>query len=389
MMKAIIHWIKQSWAKLFKKTATPIDSPTITPKKKRREPVKSLWPSLIEHVEQWEEAARDDTVHWSMSSQKTGRPAREFVRELYAAVPLWGAYAASDYAEVRESDIGARKIDQRAYRPQSLCFAWYGPNGPQRKFGHDDNILTTGITLMTAVKSTELHKNTYPMHGGALYDVQMTHWERGDGHSAIFQQVIIDDDGVVHPTWFWHTAVADVKHRQHDKKHHARPKNRTWMPVGGRDMWVPILTASSFNFCSERDAHWNCVVKSDSVPPICFPVMSHDIARVFPSRQRDGDGRIVHWTRAHKRATKNGDVIVRTHIRGNTAWNIDGRHVQIMMPGKHHSLAGTIEAVSDDSVADFIKDPITGMVYGAIGDSLMRKLLSRAVVSVEKIEVAA
>ena len=79
----------------------------------------------------------------------------------------------------------------------------------------------------------------------------------------------------------------------------------------------------------------------------------------------------------------------KVHTRGNTDWDIDGRNVRITLPGKHHDFLTELKSVSDstnEETTDFV-DSATGLTYSTIKKSVYQRLINRAFIKKEEIEI--
>lgn len=351
------------------------------PQKKRAQRVKSLWPQIKKNVEMWESAMRDTRI--DRFHVRRGDNPKYILKIIKEGIPAWGAYCCSDEWETYKDWVDSTHIDCREFYPGSAHIALIGKSDV---CGPHDNMLEYGVNIITLIKTSELWDKTYSMHPGQLYEISHSHWTRNYGHVILHGQIVICDNGDVYPTY----GMVTNEKKTRSKHGFNYIPSRSWQattPNNLKDLAVWL------NFCLERNAYWNCTVRSNGIPPLAFPVKEHDIVRVFPRYQRDGYGKIVHWTRVHKRKTKRGETFVRAHIRGNTEWAIDGRTINITMPGKHHGCLTENETVlvpdNDLSKCELIKDRITGLYYTGAGKSIIHKLINRGRVTNEEIEIKA
>jgi hypothetical protein len=354
------------------------------PNKKYRQRVQTLWPSIVERVELWEECYRDTTCHKKICDWYSVTP-EELRKVILEAIPIYGAYAYTNEAMISDEAVEQAKIPFDNLKGLSMSCVHFaedmdGTNKPQGTPFRD-----YGILVFTAAPTDELPKGWFAMDEGMLYNVKVSHWARGQGHFLIDGVVVLTPDKRVCNLWRYTQTAHQIKCK--NKRGYVSIPQAKWMPMSGDAELVKEL-AFFLSLSFERNAHWACTVRSAGVPPLAFPVLDHDIARVFPKRQRDGDGKIVHWTRTHSRKTKQGLTNVKAHIRGNTSWNIDGRTVTITMPGKHHNMVTEIKNVNcSRNKLTVIRDPITGInMYGA-KDAVINKGLSNAVITKQEIEI--
>lgn len=377
-MNIILKYLKYIISRLFPKKIKPIQ--------KRRERIRTLWPTIQKDVAAWEQCFSDkrigkETVRYYHDSPE------EILKQIYNNIPVYGAYCASENMEIRKSLIDCKQVDVRACKARSFSLVIISKELDKPKDKKESLMFNHGITTISAVASSKLPEGWYAMNTGLLYEISLSHWTISEGHALFYWFVVIDNDGYVHPLHQFRTEITSFKSKK--SKGMTRIPRRGWVTMTHKDCGGTIV-ATWFNFALERNAHWNCTVRSSGVPPIAFPVTNHDIARVFPSRQRDGKGKIVHWTRTHKRKTSDGFTNVKAHIRGNTWWNVDDKQVRITLPGKHHGMpsetAGVVVDINEyDSSDSVVIDPITGCEYTGCTNTRMIKLLSRARISQEEI----
>lgn len=383
-IKKAVAWLKS----LFVGQNPEATKPATVKRKRERQP--TLWPSIRGKVTIWERCFNDARINkeFKKTTDFAG-DGDDILVELKGAIPPFGVYSCSDNAEVRRSYIEKEtaQIDTRAIVPRTLAYTSIGSiDAPDDV--NDVMVFEHGITILVAVPTLSMPDGWFAMNEGVLYEILYTNWTHKHGHDLVKLYVVVDEDGRVHPLWRY-----SVQHQTLKRK---RGRGMVdipcphWTRMGGND-WGHIVSvfAAYMNLSLEREMYWNCTVKSESVPPIAFPVLSYDIARIFPKRQRDGNGKVVHWTRPHKRKTKNGYTNVRAHIRGNTWWNVDGRRVRITMPGKHHghvtATPGATGVKSD--LGDEYIDRDTGLRYVGVGESRFLRLLNRAKVVKDEIEI--
>jgi hypothetical protein len=369
------------------------------PKKKRAKRIKTLWPSIKANVELWEECLSDTRCENASLAWYQCKP-KELLKEIYENIPYYGAYCASDEAEIcRITSIENKKIDVRGARARTMSMVHFGEMDESKhnysSGRYDPHFFKDGITVISAVPCSDIPSGWYVFNTGVLFSVKWSHWTRKEGHSLHDLYVVIGEDGSVNPLWKISSSTTKIKGTRTRGKKAKGYKNYSyintsgWVPMGGRKASKSALEsiAAWFTFNMERNAHWNCTVKSEGVPPIAFPVMSDDIARIFPKRQRDGSGKVVHWTRTHKRKTKDGYTNVKAHIRGNTWWEVDNKSVRISMPGKHHDMttenAGVIHTGSSGSQ---VIDDRTGLEYNVVPENALSRLLRMTRVTEENID---
>lgn len=362
----------------------PVKADVPKHKKKYRKRIQTLWPSIVERVELWEECYRDTTCHKKICGWYNTTP-EELRRNILESIPIYGAYAYTDEAMLDSGVETKARLPYKDLKGLSMSCVHFAKDmdGTNKPVGTP--FKDYGILVFTANPTDTLPKGWFAMDEGMLYNVKISHWARGQGHILIDEVVVLTPDKRVCNLWRYMQTTHQIK----CKKGHgyAAIPQAGWMPMSGDAELVKEL-AFYLSLSFERNAHWACNVRSAGVPPLAFPVLDHDIARIFPKRQRDGNGKIVHWTRTHTRKTKQGSTSVKAHIRGNTSWNIDGREVMITMPGKHHDLLteiSNVECSSDKFTV--IRDPITGINMYGTTDDVMDKGLSNAVVTKQEIEM--
>lgn len=403
-MNSIKRTIARFWGWLWQKAFARVGARQQTNIRRQRRPrIKTLWPIIRDDVEYWGRCFTDKRVDWRDKKYMKRDPG-ETLDRIFRGIPPAGAYVSSPHGEVRHSFLDGCRVDQRACNVRHVsCVLIGSEREPKRE--EDHALGQAGITVISAIPcaASLLDHEWYVFNAGTLFEVDISWWTPIHGHALFTVFLVIDADGCVHPTWH-HQSSPRVATRRNGGKFLI--PSRQWLPIGGRRGWfgdgkpatdsrdlgLGRFLCAMFNFFLERNAHWNCTVKSLGVPPVAFPVLDHDIARIFPKRQRTGTGKIVHWTRTHRRRTKLGETNVRTHIRGNTWWEVDGKSVRITMPGKHHELpsemVGVVEPAATGNHA-VLTDNISGLVYAAVAPPAMYSLLSKANCAEEKIEVNA
>jgi len=380
-MRKLYHYIVLLFRYFF-----PVETDAPKPKKKYNKRIKTLWPSIVERVELWEECYRDTTCHKKICDWYSVTP-EKLRKVILESIPIYGAYAYTDEAMI-SSDVETKaRLPYKDLKGLSMSCVHFAEDmdGTNKPYGTP--FKDYGILVFTATPTDELPKGWFAMDEGMLYNVKISHWARGQGHFLIDMVVVLTPDKRVCNLWRYMQTTHQVKCK--NKRGHVSIPQAKWMPMSGDAELVKQL-AFFLSLSFERNSHWACTVRSAGVPPLAFPVLDHDIARIFPKRQRDGDGKIVHWTRTHSRKTKQGVTSVKAHIRGNTSWNIDGRNVRITMPGKHHKLLTEIKVIESDR-GDFKveQDHITGINVYTAASKIINKGLSDAVVVKQEIEIRA
>jgi len=361
-----------------------------TKKRNRRPTVKSLWPDISEKYDLWVECVNSRKIDYKNSHIKKGTNPKILIDTIFDQIPIWGGYVnyEKDEIEVKYINEYEPRIDNRVHKPGHCCSVWIADD---MEGGDQENILESGITILSAGLAKGLNPGTYSFNNGFVYDAEISNWTRQDGHWLAQGQFIVDLDGYVHDTWHYATTTTKIaaKRRKRGRDSVSYIKSNGWRPCLN-DKKAKSTFAAMFNFYQRRDGFWNAVVREEGVPPLAFPVIEQDIARVFPARIRDNKQgtHIVHWTRTHKRKTKSGYTNVKTHIKGNVESEIDGKFVKIIMPGKHIEMPSSIKSVVGDcGQEETIVDPKTGIKYGVIEENLFRKLCRSAVIKTEKIEL--
>lgn len=372
-----------------------IKKPVTITKKKRKPRVKSLWPEIESDVKLWEKVCTDYRYQISKKRMVGNVKAKEIVTNVLSSIPPWGAYFLKDHDnfEIKSCFVDEQRIDMRAFKPGSLFVV----TAAEKMTGKEDEPFSDyGVTITQAYSDDELFEGSYAMDEGYLYTVKFIHWCENRGHYAGNFQIIITVDGFIKPTWKYinNNVCRKISKKRKSRMGRGGKSLPTAIPVSGwhefgADKAAREYLAGIFTFNNDRNGYWNCVVRSQGVPPVAFPVLENDIVKVFPRHQRNGDGKIVHWTRTHKRKTKNGYTNVKVHTRGNTDWDIDGRNVRITLPGKHHDFLTELKSVSDstnEETTDFV-DSATGLTYSTIKKSVYQRLINRAFIKKEEIEI--
>jgi len=354
------------------------------PKKKYRDRIQTLWPSIVERVELWEECYRDTTCGTKMCSWYNTTP-EELRKTILESIPIHGAYAYTDEAMVSDKVAEQARIPFSNLKGLSMSCVHFAVDMDGTNKTDNSLLNEYGILVFTANPTDTLPKGWFAMDEGMLYNVKLSHWARGAGHYMTDTVVVLTPDKRVRNLWRYTQTARQIKCK----------KGAGYVSIP-RVGWEPMLPdvnlvkhlAFYLSLSFERNAHWACTVRSAGVPPLAFPVLDHDIARVFPKRQRDGDGKIVHWARTHIRKTKQGLTSVKAHIRGNTSWDIGGRRVMITMPGKHHDLLTEMSSVTRSSDKfKVVQDPITGINIHVATDKVMNEGLSSAVITEQRVEM--
>lgn len=349
------------------------------PKARRRERIKTLWPEIRGKVETWEKAFSDKRVQ-AETKRYYGLRGEDILGEIYSSIPVWGAYCTTSGAEISAKLLQSMKIDLRASKSRSLSHVHIADRNVG---GDDESMWNFGITVMSAHATSEIPRGFYAMDSGYLYTVKISHWSESKGHFLGDYRIVITNDGSVKPLYYYATEHQSIKSK--NRQGYTRIPSSSWKPMCNNLDCIRFIVAA-FNLSLERNFYWNCLVSSDGVPPIAFPVLDDDIARIFPKRQRNGAGKIVHWTRTHQRKTRAGVTSVRTHIRGNPEWEVDGKSVKITMPGKHHDCTNeSVSVVTNKD--DMLTVAVQGREYGVLSDKEMRNFVRGCRITDQRIEL--
>lgn len=120
--------------------------------------------------------------------------------------------------------------------------------------------------------------------------------------------------------------------------------------------------AAAMNFWIDREENWSVAVKKDG-ERLTFSIPKELTAKFFKDRikvtnENGATRRIIHFVNAHERATENGNVSVKAHIRGLDTFDWKGYGCRVTAPNLNGRLSSgfTVAGTAFDDGEEITKD---------------------------------
>lgn len=278
-----------------------------------------------------------------------------------------------------EAEAKSQKVDVSRGLPSFLAIANVNPDGQLRC--DDGEPQSEGIWIIKQLD--RLRPGVFPTGPGYPFEIQFIwHLEKNyrdmkAGNCGLSHYFTVDSDGGIHRVAYWQKSRTEIKTRRNGVvriPHMTRSTEALFdnlRPNEKSHMSFEERIAFLFRCWSWMDSQWQArFTGSDGT--VIIGSSPQGLKRVFRRKDRrvERSGRIVHWVSAHQRT---GTRPVRTHIRGERVFNVDGYRVALSLPGKH------IQMRNSRSIIEFLGEEVTAdpVHYRFAGSKLMR-LLSRA-----------